>query len=73
LIRTSAETCIADTAGQSAFLGYRPLGKVVGRIYEDASASAPPDMRWFWSITEIVPAVSGGLGESEFYHAAARA
>jgi hypothetical protein len=31
-------------------------GKPVGRIYEDASASTPPDMRWFWSITEIVPA-----------------
>ena len=32
-------------------------GKVVGRIYEDGSASTPPDMRWFWSITAIVPAV----------------
>jgi hypothetical protein len=32
-------------------------GKVVGRIYEDASASTPPDMRWFWSVTEIVPAI----------------
>src|SRR5262249_265693 len=31
--------------------------KVVGRIYEDASASTPPGMRWFWSIM-IVPAVS---------------
>jgi hypothetical protein len=29
---------------------------VVGRIYEDASGSTPPGMRWFWSITEIVPA-----------------
>jgi hypothetical protein len=34
-------------------------GKVVGRIYEDASASTPPDMRWFWSVTEIVPATPG--------------
>jgi hypothetical protein len=25
-------------------------GKVVGRIYEDASAVTPPDMRWFWSV-----------------------
>jgi hypothetical protein len=26
-------------------------GKVVGRIYEDASASTPPpSLRWFWSI-----------------------
>jgi hypothetical protein len=32
-------------------------GKVVGRIYEDASASTPPELRSFWSITEIVPAV----------------
>jgi hypothetical protein len=52
---------------------------VVGRIYEDASASAPPDMRWFWSVlvtpatpglTNGTPAarrgdgeVSGGVGE----------
>jgi hypothetical protein len=35
-------------------------GKVVGRIYEDASASTPPELRWFWSITEIVvPATRG--------------
>jgi hypothetical protein len=26
-------------------------GKVVGRIYEDAHLSTPPDMRWFWSVT----------------------
>ena len=31
-------------------------GKVVGRIYEDASASTPPELRWFWSVTAIVPA-----------------
>ena len=31
-------------------------GKPVGRIYEDASASTPPELRWFWSVTEIVPA-----------------
>jgi hypothetical protein len=29
-------------------------GKVVGRIYEDASASTPPELRWFWSILEII-------------------
>jgi hypothetical protein len=34
-------------------------GKVVGRIYENASVSAPPDMRWFWSVTAIAPARSG--------------
>jgi hypothetical protein len=32
-------------------------GKVVGRIHEDASASTSPEVRWFWSVTEIVPAV----------------
>jgi hypothetical protein len=35
-------------------------GKVVGRIYEDASASTPRELRWFWSITETVPAVRNG-------------
>jgi hypothetical protein len=37
-------------------------GRVVGRIYEDASASTPPELRWFWSITEIVPASSATHG-----------
>jgi hypothetical protein len=32
-------------------------GKVVGRIYEDDSASTPPELRWFWSIIEIAPTV----------------
>jgi hypothetical protein len=32
-------------------------GKVVGRIYEDGSASTPPELRWFWSVTAIVPAI----------------
>jgi hypothetical protein len=32
-------------------------GKVIGRIYERGSAHDPPDMRWFWSITEIAPAL----------------
>jgi hypothetical protein len=48
-------------------------GKVVGRIYADASASTPPDMRWFWSITAIVreegrdqrPCGEAGGGEGE--------
>jgi hypothetical protein len=26
-------------------------------MYEDASASTPPDMRWFWSVLTIVPAI----------------
>jgi hypothetical protein len=34
-------------------------GKVVGRIYEDASASTPPELRWTWSITSIWPATRG--------------
>jgi hypothetical protein len=29
-------------------------GQPIGRIYEDGSASTPPELRWFWSITEIV-------------------
>ena len=31
-------------------------GKVVGRIYEQGSVGTPPELRWFWSITSIVPA-----------------
>jgi hypothetical protein len=34
-------------------------GKVVGRIYEDAHLSTPPEMRWVWSVTAIVPASAG--------------
>jgi hypothetical protein len=34
-------------------------GTVVGRIYEDASASTPPELRWRRSITAIVPATPG--------------
>jgi hypothetical protein len=29
-------------------------GRPIGRIYEDTFISTPPDMRWFWSITEMV-------------------
>jgi hypothetical protein len=32
-------------------------GKPVGRIYEDADLSTPQELRWFWSVTEIVPAI----------------
>jgi hypothetical protein len=32
-------------------------GKVVGRILEEGSRFGPPDLRWFWSVTEIAPAV----------------
>jgi hypothetical protein len=33
-------------------------GKVVGRIYEDASASTTPELRCFWSVTcPSVPAI----------------
>jgi hypothetical protein len=31
-------------------------GKVVGRILEEGSRFGPPELRWGWSITEIVPA-----------------
>jgi hypothetical protein len=34
-------------------------GKVVGRILEEGSRFGPPELRWGWSITEIVPARSG--------------
>jgi hypothetical protein len=34
-------------------------GKPLGRIYEDAHLSTPPDMRWVWSVTAIVPATRG--------------
>jgi hypothetical protein len=34
-------------------------GRPVGRIYEDASTSTPPELHWFWSVTEIVPARPG--------------
>jgi hypothetical protein len=30
-------------------------GKLVGRIYEQGSIGEPPELRWFWSITIIVP------------------
>jgi hypothetical protein len=30
-------------------------GAVVGRIYEQGSVGDPPELRWFWSITVIVP------------------
>jgi hypothetical protein len=46
--------------GRDAFrLSYDVIadGKVIGRMYEDASASTPPDMRWFWSVLTIVPAI----------------
>jgi len=32
----------------------RANGKIVGRIYESTSASTPPELRWFWSITATV-------------------
>ena len=34
-------------------------GKAVGRIYEDASASAPADLRWFWSVIVYVDPRAG--------------
>ena len=29
-------------------------GEPVGRIYEDASASTPAELRWFWSVVVYV-------------------
>jgi hypothetical protein len=34
-------------------------GKVVGRILEEGSRFGPPELRWGWSITAIVPAMPG--------------
>jgi hypothetical protein len=34
-------------------------GELVGRIYEDASASTPAELRWFWSIVVYVPPAAG--------------
>jgi hypothetical protein len=34
-------------------------GKVVGRILESGSEFEPPELRWGWSITAIVPATKG--------------
>jgi hypothetical protein len=31
-------------------------GQVVGRILEEGSRFGPPELRWRWSITAIVPA-----------------
>ena len=47
------------TSGQWKDEDYDVLanGKVVGRIYEDATASTSPELRWFWSVTAIVPAI----------------
>jgi hypothetical protein len=28
--------------------------KAIGRIYEDAHLSTPPELRWFWSATAIL-------------------
>jgi hypothetical protein len=34
-------------------------GKVIGRILEEGSRFDPLELRWGWSITEIVPATPG--------------
>jgi hypothetical protein len=34
-------------------------GKPVGRIYENAGASRPADLRWFWSVTVYVDPMAG--------------
>ena len=31
----------------------------IGRIYEDASASTPAELRWFWSVTVYVNPKAG--------------
>jgi hypothetical protein len=39
-------------------------GEPVGRIYEDASASTPAELRWFWSVTDYVNPKSGIVAAS---------
>jgi hypothetical protein len=34
-------------------------GKIVGGILEEGSGFGPPELRWRWSITSIVPATPG--------------
>ena len=34
-------------------------GEPVGRIYEDASASTPEELRWLWSIVIYAPPTAG--------------
>ena len=46
------------SSGECKDEGYDVLadGKVVGRIMEEGSRFGPPELRWGWSITSIVPA-----------------
>jgi hypothetical protein len=39
-------------------------GKVVGRILEEGSRFGPPELRWGWSITAIVPASPATRGHA---------
>jgi hypothetical protein len=34
-------------------------GKAIGRILEEGSRFGPPELRWRWSITSIVPVTPG--------------
>jgi hypothetical protein len=47
------------TSGQWMDEDYDVLadGEVVGRILEEGSRFGPPELRWGWSITAIVPAI----------------
>ena len=49
---------LSRSSGQWSDEDYDVLadGKVVGRILEEGSRFDPPELRWFWSITEIAPA-----------------
>jgi hypothetical protein len=50
-----------ETLSWLMLLTMRPTGghPVYGRIYEDASASTPADLRWFWSVTVYVDPKAG--------------
>jgi hypothetical protein len=52
------------TSGQWKDEDYDVLtdGKVIGRILEEGSRFGPPELRWVWSITSIVPASPASHG-----------
>ena len=41
-------------------------GREVGRMYEDGSASTPPELKWFWSIVVYVQRGPAGMSPLVF-------
>jgi hypothetical protein len=59
LILKRAKCSRADGQWQDEDYDVLADGKVVGRILEEGSRFGPPELRWGWSITAIVPATPG--------------